>query len=263
MSVQKYIVNKESSNFTILPNKVIQGLKERAELLGFYTYLLSLPPSWIFHKNQLKETCKIGVKKLERYLRELVQMNLVELVQNRNELGRFIHFELTVLNGESFKIINLDRKQKSDAPRVNYRTTVNGGTDKNTYKRNTEQKEKTEKENISCSSDDERVLEIDHFDNFWNIFPRKQKKIDAQKIWKRKKFNRIAVLILEDVQKRIKSEWMGIEKRFIPLPSTYLNGERWTDEVLERPVQTEHPVTATIRELKEKSEDFRKFLTAH
>lgn len=230
MSVQKFIVNRESSNFTIISNKVIQGLKNNLELLGFYAYLLSLPPNWVFYKNQLKETCNIGVHKLERLLKELVQMNLIALVQNRSEKGQFAHFELTVLNGDSFKINSLE---ESVQPCYQNRTTENRATDISTYKRNTLQIENKEKINISCASESDARVD-NFFDEFWKVYPVKKNKKRTKQIWEKKKYDEIAPLILSDIEKRkkIDHQWQNVQ--YIPHASTYLNGELWQDEIIER-----------------------------
>lgn len=133
MSVQKYLINKESNNFTIIPNKVIQGLVSNLELLGLYLHLLSLPPNWSFHKTQLQQQCNIGIKKLEKFLKLLVAHNLIHIAQNRDSKGKFTFFDLTVYNGEHFKNIDL---QELSTPCVKNRPTVNGSTVKNSYKRN-------------------------------------------------------------------------------------------------------------------------------
>ncbi len=70
------------------------------------------------------------------------------------------------------------------------------------------------------------------FDRFWAIYPRKEKKKDAQIVWKRKKLDALADLILNDVNARIQRHGAWKEG-FIPHPTTYLNGERWNDEIVE------------------------------
>ena len=252
MSVQKYIVSKESSNFTIVPNKVIQGLKSQPELLGFYVYLLSLPPEWSFHKTQLKDTLRIGIKKLEKFIGSLAQMRLVEVAQMRNERGHFAHFDLRILNGESFKIIELG----DCAPRVNIRTTVNGRTDLGSYKRNID-KTNIEKETFKnlCASNDARKS----FDAFWNIYPRKKDKQRAFKLWVDKGCHEIAQTIIDKVSLQVRQDAQWKNVKFVPHPDTYLRNQRWEDEI---EIAKEHSVTQVIRELKEemKSPEFRNFL---
>lgn len=256
MSVQKFVLSKESSNFTIVPNKVIQGIKE-LELLGFYVYLLSLPPEWIFYKTQLKDHCRIGIKKLERFLSRLAQMNLIEIAQMRDEKGHFAHFDLRILNGDSFKIIDLD----DCAPCVNIRTTVNGRTDMGSYKRNID-KVNIEKETSKslCASDDARKS----FDRFWDLYPRKKDKQRALDIWVKHKCEEKADLIIDKLRIQILNDVEWKDPKYILHPTTYLRAKRWEDEITLESVipKKEHPVTAVIRELKEdlKTKEFKQLL---
>lgn len=223
MSVQKFVVTKESSNFTIVPNKVIQGIKD-LEILGLYVYLLSLPPQWTFYKTQLKEQTGFGIKKLERYLSTLVQMHLIEIVQRRNEKGHFAHFDLCILNGELFEINNL----KDCAPRVINRTTVNRTTDMGSYKRNIDKINKDKKIKSYCASDDARTLK---FNDFWSLYPVRKNKARAMTIWRNRNLDLMADKICTDIRKRMTEDYQWHDPSFIPHPSTYLRNERWNDEM--------------------------------
>ena len=69
----------------------------------------------------------------------------------------------------------------------------------------------------------------DGFLEFWNIYPKKTGKVDAQKKWISKKPNIDGVL--QALQWQIASEqWNKNNGEFIPNPSTYINQERWNDE---------------------------------
>jgi hypothetical protein len=69
------------------------------------------------------------------------------------------------------------------------------------------------------------------FSLFWEAYPKKHKRKDAEKIWKEKHLEAKAQTIIEDVQRRPASErWKA---GFIPDPTTYLRGERWNDAIEE------------------------------
>ena len=63
------------------------------------------------------------------------------------------------------------------------------------------------------------------FEDFWQQYPRKQDKKKARAKWARLP-NKVKLLIMADIQTR----FIGLEKQFIPMPTTYMNGERWEDE---------------------------------
>ena len=77
------------------------------------------------------------------------------------------------------------------------------------------------------------VNNIDHFESFWNAYPRKVGKAQAKKAWNKIKPNDETVMaIAENIALRIKhGEWSTDNKTFIPHASTYLNNSRWEDEI--------------------------------
>lgn len=70
-----------------------------------------------------------------------------------------------------------------------------------------------------------------YFDEFWNEYPRKDDKKNAIKKWSSLKCDKFADEIIRNVKARNATSWKGKEKQFILLPTTYLNGKRWKDEV--------------------------------
>jgi DNA-binding MarR family transcriptional regulator len=79
------------------------------------------------------------------------------------------------------------------------------------------------------------VYENDTFLRFWTLYPKKQKKVEAQRIWDRLKPDaELAEQIIKDVQRRSQiHDWQKENGKYIPMPTTYLNGQRWTDELPE------------------------------
>ena len=73
-------------------------------------------------------------------------------------------------------------------------------------------------------------LDMDNFDTFWSIYPRKKEKKRA-----RVSFNRLPkktqIDCIEGVRKYIKQiQIQGTEPQFIKHPSTFINGENWEDD---------------------------------
>lgn len=71
------------------------------------------------------------------------------------------------------------------------------------------------------------------FEEFWAIYPNKKAKKDALKVW-----GRIPMTpeLWERIEQSIKAHkrteaWTDGGGKFIPHPATWLNGERWDDEV--------------------------------
>jgi hypothetical protein len=71
------------------------------------------------------------------------------------------------------------------------------------------------------------------FDTFWSAYPRKTNKSFAKRV-----FDKMAVdqpllsKILESIEVQKKTVWKDKDQQYIPHPSTWLNGQRWEDEIL-------------------------------
>ena len=80
------------------------------------------------------------------------------------------------------------------------------------------------------------------FDKFWSIYPKKVAKKAARKVWNRiNPSNGLFEIIILSLEQQVRSpDWKRENGTFIPHPATWLNGERWEDEVYK-------PVIAVVR----------------
>lgn len=121
---------------------------------------------------------------------------------------------LTVCNFDKYQAMDLceqPAKQPASQPTSNQQVT-------------TSKEVKKEKKEIS-------LLSKERFDLFWEKYPRKDGKKDAFNAWEKQKcFNGHFEFIMEKVE-LFNSYCSGKEKKFIPLPATWINGERWNDEM--------------------------------
>ncbi len=67
----------------------------------------------------------------------------------------------------------------------------------------------------------------ENFDAFWSRYPRREARKDALKAWGQVRGDRFLGEILEALDWQV-PRWT--DRRYVPLPATYLRGERWTDE---------------------------------
>jgi hypothetical protein len=111
--------------------------------------------------------------------------------------------------------------------------------------------EKKEKDNINTSTGVEGYLLS--FEKFYSVYPRKKGKQEAIKWFRRTKPNdEFLSMLIDDVNKRLQTEWNGKEPQYLPYPATYLNGKRWEDAIETNfPVKPKHP-TAEERAINEK-----------
>jgi hypothetical protein len=72
------------------------------------------------------------------------------------------------------------------------------------------------------------------FDLFYKSYPRHEAKKKAQEVWKKiNPDNGLFEKIMAALDNQKRSKWQGVEKKYIPLPATWLNGRRWEDEIPE------------------------------
>ena len=82
---------------------------------------------------------------------------------------------------------------------------------------------------------------IEHwFETFWNLYPRKVSKKKSFEKFKKackdeKTFNEIIAGLKQHLSSR---QWNENDGQFIPHPTTWLNGERWKDEMTETAKKT-------------------------
>lgn len=93
----------------------------------------------------------------------------------------------------------------------------------------------------------------DSFNLFWQTYPRRQKKKDCRKWWAKNKPNNdlVAEMIKSIEVFKLTREW---KDGYIPMPITWLNGERWEDELM---VEKEKTVSEKLDEFKKYDEEMR------
>jgi len=88
------------------------------------------------------------------------------------------------------------------------------------------------------------IMVDERFNRFWAAYPRKQKKLDAEKAFKKiNPSDKLLKTILDALDAHKKSaQWINENGKFIPHPTTWLNGKCWNDE----PSPSGHTVTLKI-----------------
>lgn len=94
--------------------------------------------------------------------------------------------------------------------------------------------DKNNKNNISCNENSEiEVLDQKEmwFESFWEIYPKHQDKKKAkQKFLKACTSEKEYTAIMQGLR-NVLPMWAKKDTKYIPMPTTWLNGERWNDEV--------------------------------
>lgn len=154
---------------------------------------LSLSKRWSWSRNKVK-----------RYLKELE--NDGDLIQQNNTVTTVI----TVKNYNLWQGNDTTNDTTEGQQKDNKRTTYNNDKKK--------------------KNDNIYMTDID-FNLFWDTYPRKIGKTNAKN-----KFLKIKRELLEKIMSSLKNyiltEQWSKDTQFIPHPTTWLNGERWNDEIV-------------------------------
>ena len=83
-----------------------------------------------------------------------------------------------------------------------------------------------------AEKNEQSAKEDESFKRFYDAYPRHEGRKPAKRAWdKLKPSEELIEAIISHVEKRKKTNWNGKDKTFIPLPATFLNQERWTDDL--------------------------------
>lgn len=77
------------------------------------------------------------------------------------------------------------------------------------------------------------------FDAFWRTYPRRVSRPSAERAWQAATRKASPDVIMAGLSRHLPT-WRGQEAKFIPHPATWLNGERWADEITTP--EPEHPL---------------------
>lgn len=94
--------------------------------------------------------------------------------------------------------------------------------------------DKNNKNNISCNENSGiEVLDQKEmwFESFWEIYPKHQDKKKAKQKFLKACTNEKEYKAIMDGLRNVLLVWAKKDTKYIPMPTTWLNGERWNDEV--------------------------------
>ncbi len=216
---------QRDTNFTNINNKVFEEKKLSLPAMGLLCYLLSKPKEWevlprvLCEKLNKKANSKAGYEYILSLLKELQEAFFIH--KKRKYDGNMEYFVFDEPNPDfTYSVKNLIGNLPN-------REKPNREND-DTYKEKNIHKEKSinkkEKSSPNSSSED-----LDHFEIFWNIYPRKEAKKKSKDIFiKLSKTNQQRIIKLTELFKA-DMEDLGRTRTLIMLPTTYLTQERYED----------------------------------
>lgn len=191
------------SRFGITPNELLNNEEITMKAKGLFAFIQSKPDSWNFSAKRISQQTKDGGDGISSGLKELEEYGYLTRNKYQDKKGQW-QWEYVLTDKPVQENPGLDKPVQENTLNI------------------------SKKELVKKNSNKEVGL-ISFFDVFWGEYPVKRSKTKAME-----KFNKLSkemqLMIIEDVKKRKKedSQWA---KGFIPHPTTYLNQERWEDEM--------------------------------
>lgn len=227
MSIRK---SRHTSNFTVLPNIIFEQ-ELTLEAIGLLGCLLKLPHDWVIQKSHLHIQLKVGREKLDRVFKELQDKGFILTIKEYDKNGKFTYNHIVYdipYNNE-----NESNTLKQESPSTALPYTADMQLQKKDIL-NKENKNNIIKE--TCLS----------FEEFWSIYPIKNSKKDCEiKFAKINESNRLK--IKETINTFV--AYKPFETYRHPNPLTYINKERWNDEIPNTPNTNSNYTPNTYREL--------------
>jgi hypothetical protein len=123
--------------------------------------------------------------------------------------------------------LNPDREGNSDIPNITPESILSNSV----ITQNERIQQKTQYK-INIREDKIKITSNAGFDDFWKAYPKKQNKKEAQSAWNKAKLPSLEIIISAIEKQKTSDQWLEQNGKFIPHPSTWINRERWNDELI-------------------------------
>ena len=87
-----------------------------------------------------------------------------------------------------------------------------------------------------CNNKNKDINTLGDFKIFWETYPKKKSKGQAEKVWQKLKPDEqlLAAMVAKIEQAKTSDEWQKDCGKFIPHPATWLNAKGWEDEIQQK-----------------------------
>ena len=213
---------RPEGNFYLLNKSISEDQRLSWAARGLLVFLLGKPDHWEVSTHHLIGQTKdclgkaSGRDAVRGLIRELEQAGYLRIVLERADGGEF--------GGRSYTV--------SESPATDYPGPVEPSP-VNPPLVSIEGKQGLNKAaRIEKPMADKDMAEA--FEVFWKLYPNKKSKKDARKAWEKLKPSAELRMTLMTAlgNHRISRDWAKDDGQYVPMASTWLNGERWTDELV-------------------------------
>ncbi|MBS4077671.1 hypothetical protein ACEK06_06200 [Pseudomonas brenneri] len=216
---------RPEGNFYLLNKAISEDQRLSWGARGMLVFLLGKPDHWEVSTHHLIGQTKdclgkaSGRDAVRGLIRELEQAGYLQIFLERAEGGEF--------GGRSYTV---SESPATDYPGPVEPSPVNPPLVSIEGKQGLNKAASTEKPMV------ENGL-AEAFEVFWKLYPNKKSKKDARKAWEKLKpsADLRQTLMTALGNHRISRDWTKDDGQYVPMASTWLNGERWTDELAPAP----------------------------
>lgn len=241
MAATECIVER-STGFTVMSNHHLRDKRLSLKSKGLLSVILSLPKDWDYTIAGLAVICDCGRDMIRAAIKELEEAGYISRTQI-NESGKF--------GGNQYVIREIPVEQSAE-PLPGFPSTVNppagnplpenptelitkkSSTDESSPPISPEEPKTPRKPSRRRKAERAQPADPDAFDRFWAAYPLKVGKKKARDAFAKVKVSVDVLLAALERQKKTEA-WTKDGGKYIPHPTTWLNGERWEDEVKAAP----------------------------
>lgn len=202
------VVASKAKDYVVMPKYHFQDTRLSLKAIGLLSIILSLPPEE--QDLTLDEVAHIAREERDAFdsiLLELQNCGYLQVVENdQSEYGKMYKFS---------ELPPYDAKAKDESA---------------TELIPAEKRVVARQDKLKSNEKEERLQK--GFEWFWGIYPRRDGKKDAQKAWKAIDPNHELIKKMkQSIKANLSSgKWKLDKPEYIPMPATWLRGERWNDE---------------------------------
>jgi hypothetical protein len=205
-------ISKRETPYVLMDKTFLEDNRLSFKAKGILAYLLSKPDNWVIMLKDLAAKGQEGRCACASAIHELESAGYVERKKTKSEKGHFEGWETIVYEQPKSGYPTSDNlSPKSGFPKSDNLTLINN-----------------EFNNINANA----FIEC-RFEEFWAPYPIKVKRKEAEELWKKKKLDRIADTIINNVKLRVEkdAQWKA---GYIPHAPKFIKGHQWEDEIQER-----------------------------
>lgn len=235
---------ERTKDYTTMSNHHLKNKTLSLKAKGLLSQILSLPDDWDYTLSGLAALNREGVDAIRTAIQELEKAGYIRREFARAEGGVFDGNVYTIYE----KPVGAGSAEVPDElcpPSLENPTTVPDGAKypplldsplpDNPLSENPTQlstnRLNTKKNPCSPQGQDTEILDA-LFERFWKAYPKRVKKLSAEKAWDKLKPNLETCRVMSAALDRFKAsdEWARNRGAYIPHPASWLNARRWEDE---------------------------------